>query len=136
MSDEVFLDSGPIVAWRVKRDRHHCRARETFESLAFHGTAYITSTDILDEAVTLVRKGAGFRAGRRLWEDLSSGGLAIVRSVSDSVRADAWAVFLRHEHLNFSVTDCTSLALMRRYGMKRIFTFDGAFRRAGVTVVP
>ena len=46
------------------------------------------------------------------------------------------AVLERFADKRLSLTDCTSMALMRRLGLEAAFTFDRDFRDCGFAMVP
>ena len=48
----------------------------------------------------------------------------------------AWTFFIRHRDKDYSYTDCTSFALMRRLGLTVAVTTDRHFRQAGFGQLP
>lgn len=56
--------------------------------------------------------------------------------VNDSLRSAGWELFKTYRDRGFSLTDCTSLAVLRKYGWSGIFTFDGEFRKVGTRTFP
>ncbi len=56
--------------------------------------------------------------------------------VEPDVHAAAVATLLATDQRGVSLVDWVSFAVMRRYGLRRAFTFDEGFRRQGFELVP
>lgn len=48
---------------------------------------------------------------------------------------EAWDLFSRWGGSGASAVDCASFAIMRRFGIRRVFTFDKHFRTAGFEIL-
>ena len=125
----VLIDTGIFVAARNRSDLHHSRAVELLKK-ALHGeygTMY-TSDFIFDEAVTvaLVRTGnpeIAFDVGNFI---LSSRKLKMLY-IDSIVLMDSWRTFMKYANQGLSFTDATSIALMKRYRIEYIMSFDSHF---------
>jgi predicted nucleic acid-binding protein len=49
---------------------------------------------------------------------------------------DDWAYFQEHQYKDYSLTDCISLVLMQKLGIRTAFTFDKHFAQAGFIIEP
>ena len=72
------------------------------------------------------------KAGRIL---LESGAAEIIRITVVDEQA-AWDLFLDRQDKEYSFTDCTSFALMRRLRLGRAIAVDEDFAREGFDVAP
>jgi uncharacterized protein len=133
---QVFLDTSAVVALALPRDECHEAATTEFDRLRSSRTDLVTSTDVIDEAVTYLRRKAGHRAAVRLGGELLSGAPARTISVDDSLRVAAWEIFRRYREVPLSLTDCTSVAIMRRFGMTEVFSFDSDFEKLRLIRLP
>ena len=129
---QVFFDTSAIIALAMRRDQSHGAAVEELERLHALDADLVTSTDVLDEAVTYLRRRAGHAAAIEVGEALRNGESAALLTVDDEVRSDAWKLFRRYRDVPLSLTDCTSVALMRRFRMTEIFSFDSDLERVGL----
>ncbi len=59
----------------------------------------------------------------------------LVRLTPEDEQA-AWALLVARPDKQYSFTDCTSFALMRRLGLTMALTLDTDFEREGFEVVP
>lgn len=125
----IFIDTSVLVAARNVDDKNHVRAKELMKSMlrGEHGEIY-TSDYVVDEAVTLM-----LRRTKRIELAINIGEY-ILRSprvrklrVSEEVFDAAWEKFKSLGERLMSFTDCTSLALMEKSGVRSIASFDSGF---------
>ncbi len=127
-SELIFVDTSAWYALLDRNDRNHPHAVRFSEESR---DLFLTSTYILDESVTLVRKHLGHaiavRFGNRVWNEE----IARLIRVSPEDEVRAWTVFTRYADKTFSYTDCTSFALMERLRIEAAFAFDTHFAQYG-----
>jgi len=125
----VFIDTGIFVAARNRSDLNHRRAVELLRSAlkGEYGEMY-TSDYVFDEAVTL----ALIRTKKpRLAIDignfiLSSRKLKML-FVDRVTFMEAWKIFSEYMDRRISFTDATSIALIKKYNIDYIMSFDKHF---------
>jgi len=95
----------------------------------------LTSDYIVDELLTLLRSrnepGLAILAGERLL----SGKMASIEHVTPNDFNEAWDTFRTYRDKEWSFTDCTSRAIMRRLEIESALAFDDHFRQFGLAVV-
>jgi predicted nucleic acid-binding protein len=133
----VFVDTSAFVALANKRDRNHASARRCLRSLSRSPRPLITSTDIADEVVTLIRMRIGHRIAVEVGEAIFESRWCRLLEIDSALRERAWTLFRRYDDQTFSLTDCTSFAVMQSLGIEDAFTFDRKdFAAAGFVPVP
>jgi predicted nucleic acid-binding protein len=131
----VFVDTGPWVALRYRRDGNHARAVTALKRLRKKRCALVTTDYVLAEAVTLLKARGAVDHAIELGEMLRSGAVARLVTVEASHRDRAWTLFVRFRKLHAGLVDCTSFAVMQAEGLDCAFTFDSDFRAAGFALV-
>ncbi len=127
----IFVDTGPFLARHVARDQFHEAALAGFARLEADHLPIVTSNFVLDETFTLLGRVAGHRfAAARARAIYGSRALTILRPGREE-EIEALDLFEKFADQKVSYTDCISFVLMRRDGIKRAFTFDQHFARAG-----
>jgi predicted nucleic acid-binding protein len=121
---DLFVDTSAFYALADKKDSNHRRARAFLTALQRKGQALVTTTDVFDETVTLVRYRLGHRAAVTLGGKLLESRWCRIVEIMDETRRGAWDVFVRYADQTFSFTDCTSFATMRSMHLPEAFTFD------------
>lgn len=132
----IFIDTGAFLARHVAEDRLHARAAAGWDELARGRAPAFTSTVVLSETFTLLARRAGYAfAAQRARHIFDSGALTVLRPDEREDR-EALVFFEKFADQGVSFADCSSFALMRRHGIKRVFTFDRHFALAGFEVWP
>ena len=129
----AFVDTSAWYAFADSRTSSHARIKSLLSSSK---SGLVTSDDVFDETVTLLRSRHGFEPARRIGVALRQGLLARVEPVHHADREEAWALFCRRSDQRLSLTDCTSFMLMRRMGLEIAISLDEDFRSLGVRTLP
>jgi predicted nucleic acid-binding protein len=132
----LFVDTAAWIALLDVSDERHQDAMRFWNEFKARPVRFITSDYVLDEAYTHLRLSLGLRAAVALHDFVQGSRAITVVEVGKGVCQDAWEVFVRYSDKEWSFTDCTSFALMRRLGLGEVFTFDDDFRQMGYVVQP
>jgi predicted nucleic acid-binding protein len=120
----VFIDTSAFVALANKKDKNHGSARRFLRSLVRNRRPLITSTDVADEVVTLVRMRMGHRVAVEVGEAIFESQWCRLLEIDSALRERAWTLFKRFDDQTLSLTDCTSFAMMQSLAIEDAFTFD------------
>lgn len=132
----VFLDTGPLLARHLNRDRLHEAAEKGFEQLETGNFELVTSTFVLTETLTLLARRSSYAfAAERAHQIYEAEDVILLRPEEQDELA-ALERFEKFADQKVSFTDCVSFALMWRYRISRAFTFDRHFRLAGLEMWP
>ncbi|MDQ6747281.1 MAG: PIN domain-containing protein, partial [Candidatus Dormibacteraeota bacterium] len=106
-----FADTSFWYALQDRRDRHHEEAR----AIVDQGVGRVVlSSHVLGETWTLMRRRAGHSAAVGFLDRLDAlTGIEVV-TVDEGIESDAWRWLRRHDEREYSFTDATSFALMKR----------------------
>ena len=133
----IFVDTSAWLAVSDVRDGNHKAALEFHTRLVGGESGRLLTSDfVLDETLTLMRKRTGADAVKRFVAGLERSGSVQQIWVTPSHYREALSLFLEQGKKNWSITDCTSFAIMRELGVRSAFTFDSDFRQAGFEPAP
>ncbi len=124
----VLIDTCVFVAYSNSRDVNHIKAKVMIKDCmeGRFGKPYLSDC-IFDETLTtaLVRT----KNHKKCIElgDFILGSAIDLISIDEQCFQQAWEIFKKNK---LSVTDCSSLALMRLYGINKILTFDNDLEKA------
>jgi predicted nucleic acid-binding protein len=129
----VFVDTS---AWVAMLDRSEASHLAVAAFLREQRALLVTSDYVVDETLTFLRLRVGTPIALQFGESLlADDGIAFVR-LAEADWKQAWVLFRRYSEHDFSFTDCTSFALMKRLGLSRALTLDGHFRVMGFQMLP
>ncbi len=127
------MDTSGWYAYIRADDPDHAPCKAAFEACK---ARKLTSNFVFDELVTLVRLRTNHASAVRAGDMLrAASDLEIIRVQPDD-EDEAWKYFSRHRDKDFSFTDCTSFALMRRLGLDSALATDRHFAQAGFRLEP
>ncbi len=125
----IILDSSFIVAYYNTADSNHNKAIGIMKGLGAgeYGDIFITDY-IFDETVTVA-----FVRLKNLNKTVEIGGavnsLAKTSYIGKDIFEDTWKLFKGQTGTRFSFTDCSTLSMMKKEGIKNIATFDEDFKK-------
>jgi predicted nucleic acid-binding protein len=133
----VFVDTSAFFALVDPTETNHRRAKAHLKSLLRGRHTLLTTTDVFDESVTLIRYRVGHAPALTFGTELRASSWCRLVDVTAETRELAWNLFARHADQSFSFTDCTSFATMQSMHVSEAFTFDRRdFGGAGFVVAP
>ena len=130
----IFVDTGALLARYLTRDQYHRLATETWQGL--EQTSLVTSNFVLDETLTLLGRRASYAfAAERFQAIYASNTFTILRpALADELAAVE--LFTKYADQRVSFTDAVSFVLMRKQGIRQVFSFDQHFSYAGFKLIP
>ena len=130
----VLADTGPIVAYLNRRDRHHAWAVEVFQQLR---PPLLTCEAVLSEAVYLLRSAPG--GGDRVMELVTRGVLQVTFDLHGEVAAVS-GLLRRYRSLPMDLADACLVRMSELHADCVLLTVDSEFRdiyrRNGRQVIP
>lgn len=162
--EELFLDTGYVVALRHGRDQNHAVAAKHWRSRVRQGSlggplgeagavggqreeggprqsrrrpSLLTTSFVFDVILTFLNSRGVHAEAVRVGNDLLETGLIELVHVGEDLLARGFALFSRRPDKRYSITDCTSFVLMRERGITTALTFDrNHFEAEGFIVEP
>ena len=122
---DILVDTGAFYALADHSDQYHQQAL-AFYTVSCQTDRLLTTDYILVETWTLLHHRLGRPAAMKFWDSLSRGMIPLVgvtRQDLDQARRIAHA----YADQDFSLVDCTAMAVMERLHIDRVFAFDTHF---------
>ncbi len=133
-SPQIFIDTSFFKALIDEKDDFHGQALQILSLLEQNKTKLVTTNYILDETITLLRIRRGLPRVKDFCCALAQ--LKPLKIVRVFIRDEtsAWDWFW-NDWSDLSFTDCVSFAVMKRWELTHVATFDKHFTQAGFTIV-
>jgi predicted nucleic acid-binding protein len=129
----VFLDTSGLFSAFHRDDVRHSAGAQTWESLITGDTPLFTCNYVVLELSALLQRRLGLDAVDALGSHVLP--WVNVLWVDEALHAQAVAGVLAARRRDLSLVDCASFAVMRRLGLRRVFTFDQHFAEQGFEVL-
>ncbi len=121
-----FVDTSGFYAMLDADDAHHPAAQAEWDQLLLSETVLVTSSYVLVETLALMQHRLGLDAVRLFHAEVFP--LLRVEWVEGGLHESGLAGVLGARRTKLSVVDCVSFAVMRRLGLRDVFTFDTHFK--------
>jgi hypothetical protein len=131
----LLIDTSALHALNYARDDNHARAVAYFKSLAGR-VKPILSEWVFVETMNLTRARLGPTYAIEFGRQLKASKAFFPMPLNDADKRATWEIFEQYHDKAWSYTDCSTLALARRLGTRRIFAFDHHFTQMGLDVFP
>jgi uncharacterized protein len=132
----IFIDSGALIARFVERDQYCIQSLAVWRDLQEKRRRCLTSNFVLSEAFTLLARRTTYQFAANRARGLYSSKILEILRPSEEDELAALQYFEKYADQNVSFTDCVSFALMKRHGIRDVFTFDRHFTLAGFNSRP
>jgi len=129
----VYIDTSAFLAVLDADDHYHKQAAAVWEKLLRSETRLVCSSYVLVETYALVQRRFGIDALRLFHEDVYP--ILDIYWIDSSLHGTGVDAVLTAGRRQLSMVDCVSFALMRRLGIKKVFTFDMHFSEQGFEIL-
>jgi uncharacterized protein len=132
----VFVDTGYLLALEIANDQRHQAATQHWQGVVTTPPRLVTTSDVFDEVVTCFNsRGAHAKAVQVGNHLLQSPSVQLIH-VDTALVYEGWTYFQRHHDQDYSLTDCLSLLVMQKLGVRTAFACDQHLVQAGVAKEP
>ncbi len=120
----IFADSSYFIALAREKDRWHKDALRISERIR---ESMIISELVISESITMVGSFEGGKAGKTLYEYFLDN--CRIEFINEEIMEKAMDTFLKYDG-SISLADVSSIEIMKKYGLKKIISFDSDFDKA------
>jgi len=130
----VLVDSSFLLAMVDRDDKHHTEVIDFLRGLG--KVTLLVTSHIFDEAMTLIKARLGSEVAIRTGQQLRLSTLFRLTHVTEGDDGSAWEIFSQYTDKDWSYTDCSCLAMMRKLGITEVLSFDHHFDQMGMVRLP
>jgi len=134
----IFLDTSALVAWFNQDDKYHQDAQKVLKDIQkdqLRLTRFIITDYIIDETLTFFETTIkNHELAEKIGEALLKSGYIHLEHIDPETFEQTWERF--KQSTGFSFTDCSSMTMMDKLGIRTAFSFDEHFKMAGYNLLP
>lgn len=138
MTPKVFIDSSAWIAYYFSDEPEHIRIKNIIKNLAKENFVIATSNDVIDETVTLLIY-AKPKLATKFIEFIKKNILAntiIQLWVDEEIQNEAFGFVEKFAEHKLSLTDATTIALIKKFNIESVISLDSDFIKVGITTLP
>lgn len=139
MDRKLFIDATAWINFVLIGEPHHEEAVTFLRTCIEEGKALFTSNDIVDETITRLRYRVNFKVANdffQLFQRNVKQQLLTQLWVDEQLQFEAWDLLKKFREHKLSFTDATSIAIIKRFKLDAIITFDADFKKVGMRILP
>jgi predicted nucleic acid-binding protein len=119
-----LIDSDAFIGWMVEFDAHHKQARRILHRLKEKKWRLVTTSLVVAETATVLSHRSGQALARTFLDEVIEKGNFAVIYITKDLYQQALEIFKQQSKKGTSVTDCANVAVVRRFHISTIFSFD------------
>lgn len=132
MKNQVFIDTGFVIALIYQRDQYHTQAIDL--SVEYENYSFITTDAVLLELGNAVVRHSKSEAVNIIEEFMRSDNVEIIR-LNPQLFEAAFDLYKRYEDKTWGLVDCLSFIVMWNLEINQVLTFDQHFSQAGFQIL-
>ena len=132
----AFLDTSYLLALEFARDQNYTAAELHWQKILQSSPTLVTTSYIFDEVVTYLNSRGHHTRAIRVGNSLLTSGSVELIHVDHTLFYEGWQYLQHHKDKDYSLTDCISFVVMKRFDADTAFTFDRHFVQAGFNCEP
>jgi predicted nucleic acid-binding protein len=121
---QILVDSDVFVGWVWPDDVHHKRSVQVFASLRAKKCHLITTSMVIAETATVLSHRDSQATARAFLDEVIA---FPTIHISEDLQQEAIGIFRKQTQRGTSVTDCANVAVMRRFNIPHILSFDRVY---------
>ncbi|MDA0345966.1 MAG: PIN domain-containing protein [Verrucomicrobia bacterium] len=134
--EKLFLDTGCFIARELVRDQFHEKASSAWTKLADSPCQLYSSEHVFDECISLLGRRHSYAFAAECGVNYLNTQLIHWLTTTDEDLRNALRIMKKYADQGISFTDCISIVLMQREGLKHVFGFDPHFTAARFKLWP
>lgn len=135
MSNQVFIDTSAWIAYYLSDETNHIRIKSIIKRLLKERAIVFTSNDVIDETVTRLVKTTNSKIVAQfikvISENISKNSLTQLW-VDEQIQAEAFELVQKFAEHKLSLTDATTIALIKKFNIESVVSLDSDFVKVGI----
>jgi len=139
LSEKIFIDTSAWLLFFQPEEPRHQEISKMFRSFDKGGYKVFISSDVVNELVARLVYCTNKQVLKRFLKILaeSKKECSITELwVDEQTRNDALVLVEKYYDNKLSLTDCTSIVLMKRFNISKVVTLDSDFIKVGIPSIP
>ena len=139
MAYKIFVDTSAWISYLGSDQPRHINIKNLIKKYIKDGAVICTSNDVIDETTTRLIYDTNIKIAEK-FINLIKGGIknhSLVQLwVDEEIQNEAFDSVQKFSEHKLSLTDATTIVLVKRFNIESIITLDSDFTKVGLRVLP
>lgn len=139
MARKVFIDTSAWISYSLSQQPKHSTIKKLVKQFIKDGVIICTSNDVVDETVTRLIYDTDIKTTNKFINLIKDGGRSnslIQLWVDEEIQQEGFELVQKYAEHKLSLTDATTIALIRKFSIEKVLSLDSDFRKVGITTLP
>ncbi len=136
---KVFIDTSAWISYCLSRQPAHSTINNLVKQLIKDNIIICISNDVIDETVTRLIYDTDMKTTQKfinLIKINSQTNRLVQLWVDEQVQAEAFEIAVKFAEHKLSLTDATTVVLMKRFNIDAVISLDADFKKVGIKTLP
>lgn len=135
MKQAVFVDTSAWLALINEADTDHLKVRAIRDKLLHSKKSFLVTNYIIIEIANSLCKARWRTRAVKLINSIYATEFIEVIEIDKGIYDEAWDMYSSRNDKEWSLTDCTSFVVMKKYDIRDAFTNDHHFEQSGFNIL-
>lgn len=139
MIKKVFIDTSAWISYSLSRQPKHSIIKNLIKHLIKDKLTIYTSNDVVDETATRLIYDTDIKIAQKfinLIKDSNHTNSLVQLWVDEEIQNEAFGFVEKFAEHKLSLTDATTIALIKRFNIESVISLDSDFIKVGITTLP
>ena len=139
MAKKIFIDTSAWISYFGSDQPKHISIKSLIKQFIKNGIVICTSNDVIDETVTRLIYDTNIKIAEKFINFMkkSSQTNSLVQFwIDEEIQNEAFELVQKFSEHRLSLTDATSIALIKKFSIESIISLDTDFIKVGIPTLP
>lgn len=139
MARKVFIDTSAWISYSLSRQPKHSTIKNIIRRFIKEHVTICTSNDTIDETITRLIYDTDIKIVKKfinLIRDSTKKNILVQFWVDEEVQNEAFELVQKFQEHKLSLTDATTIALMKKFSIEELVSLDSDFKKVGIATLP
>lgn len=139
MANKIFMDTSAWISYLGSDQPKHINIKNLIKQFIRDGVVICTSNDVINETITRFIYDTNIKITQRfinLIKDSIAKNNLVQLWVDEQVQSEAFEVIAKFAEHKLSLTDATTIVLMKRFNVDSIISLNSDFKKVGIKTLP
>lgn len=139
MGRKIFIDTSAWISYSLSGQSQHSTIRNMIKKYIKDKVIICTSNDVIDETVTRLIYNTDIKVAEKFINLIIDGiknNNLIQLWVDEEIQNEAYGLVKKFSEHKLSLTDATTIVLMKRSSIESVISLDSDFKKVGIATLP